>query len=418
VADDDEDFAAMLDASFAEQGKRGVKKLRAGETVKGRIVQIAKEAVFVDVGTRSEGEIERRQLEDRDGQLTVSVGDEVTATVQTGGDRPVLVVSFGRGGMNTAALELAAQAGTPVEGVFQNAVKAGLEVDMGGTRAFCPASQVDTAYVADLSIWEGQRYLFKVLEVRDGGRSVIVSRKAVLMDERAAAGAEVLSNLQPGAEVEGTVTAIKNFGAFVDIGGVEGMVHISELGHGRVATVQDVVSVGEKVSVRVLAIEGERIKLSMRQVGAPPAADAKSEKIVDGTVTNVEGYGVFVSTEAGVGLVPTKELSLAPGADAKRSYPVGKEVRVVLLGTDTSGKLRLSIRRVEDAEARAQYREFRGKQKQKKSGGVGSLGELLKARLGDIEVSDASAATPAAAPAGAPTPTEPAKPKKGKRRRI
>lgn len=405
----------MLDASFADSGKETGKKLRKGQSVKGTVVQIGKDAVFVDVGTRSEGQIDRWELQDRDGNLTVSVGDPIKATVEVGGDRPKLVVALGRGGVDVAALELAAESGTPVEGTFTKAVKAGIEVDLAGTRAFCPASQVDTGYTADLSVWEGQRYQFKVIEVREGGRSVVVSRKAVLADERAAASAEIRAGLEVGAEMDGTVKTIQAYGAFVDLGGVEGLVHISELGHGRVGSVNDVVSVGEKVRVRVIGLEGDRIKLSMRQVGVPAGGgggESKADKILDGKVVKVESFGVFVQTEAGTGLVPTKELDLPPGAAPSRSYPVDKEVRVVVLGQDPGGKLRLSIRRVEDAEARAAYREFRGEQK-KKSGGkgsMGSFGELLAGKLGDLgnavpdqKASDASA--------------KPAKPK-GKRRRM
>jgi small subunit ribosomal protein S1 len=419
MAPEDEDFAAMLDASFAETGKRGVRSVRKGESVEGPVVQIGKDAVFVDIGTRSEGVIDRWELQDRDGNLTVKVGDRVRATVESGGERPKLVVALGRGGLNADALTLALETGSPVEGTFTKAVKAGIEVDLAGVRAFCPASQVDTAYVADLTTWEGQRYRFKVIDVRDGGRSVVVSRKAIMQDEREAASQEVLAQLEVGSEIEGSVSAIQPYGAFIDLGGVEGLVHISELGHGRVDKVEDVVSVGEKVRVRVLEIEGTRIKLSMRQGGGAATGKAEPDKIVDGKVTNVESYGVFVQTEAGTGLVPSKELVLPPGADPKRAYQTGQDVRVLVLGQDAGGKLRLSIRRVEDAEARAAFREFRGAQKKAERKGkknVGSLGELLMSKLGDV-----GADIPDAAPSDEKNQTadaQPAAPRKGKRRRV
>lgn len=435
MAAEEEDFAAMLDASFAASGKRGVRSVRKGQSVEGPVVQIGKDTVFVDIGTRSEGVIDRWELQDRDGQLKVKVGDRIRATVESGGDRPKLVVALGRGGLDADALSLAVETGSPVEGTFTKAVKAGLEVDLAGVRAFCPASQVDTTYVADLATFEGQRYHFKVIDVRDGGRSVVVSRKAILQDQREAASEQVRAQLAVGSEMEGSVTAIQPYGAFVDLGGVEGLVHISELGHGRVERVEDVVSVGEKVRVRVLEIEGPRIKLSMRQGGGAAASRAEPDQIVSGKVTSVETFGVFVQTEAGSGLAATKELVLPPGADPKRAYQVGQEVRVLVLGKDAGGKLRLSIRRVEDAEARAAFREFSGAQskaEKKRGHNVGSLGELLMSKLGDVgdlpagpssapEPGKSQAAASSSSSAGAEGADQPAAAEsrpRGKRRRV
>lgn len=401
MADQDEDFAAMFEASLAETGgKVEAKRLRTGEVVTGNVVSIGKDAVFVDVGTRSEGQIARHELEDKDGELTVQVGDRVRATVAGGGDRPTLVVSLGRG-MDSHGLELAYSSGAPVKGTVQKSVKGGLEIDLSGTRAFCPASQVDRTYIEDLSIFEGQELGFKVIEIRDGGRSVVVSRRALLEAEREAAAAEIMETITEGATVSGTVTSIQSYGAFVDLGGVEGLVHISELGAGRVASVNDVVSVGEQVEVKVLGIEKvegkrgvqQRIKLSMRAAGgggrsgAPP----RGETVLDATVTKVEPFGVFVQTEGGGGLVPNRELDLPPGGDPRRAYPVGKEVKVVSVGADPKGQPRFSIKRVEDAEARAAYEAFSQRQDQggkgKGRGGkksLGSLGDLLKEKLGDL----------------------------------
>lgn len=389
---DDEDFAALYEQSAKQQGPRG-KRLEAGQVVQATVVQIGRDTVFVDVGTRAEGEVDRRELEDDQGRLGVKVGERIRLTVAQGGDRPKLVTRFGAGG-GIETLELAHESGAPIEGTVTKAVKAGLEVQIGKIRAFCPASQVDLNYTADISIFEGQTLRFKVIEIRDGGRSVVVSRKALMQDERASAGRERLASLEVGQVLEGTVQTIQAYGAFVDLGGVEGLVHISELGHGRVSSVGDVVSVGETVQVKILAIEPAsapnqppRISLSLRQASqsaaTPAGAEAKGPQVVDAEVVKVEPYGVIVETANGGGVVPTRELDLPPGGDPRRAYPVGKQVRVVAIGADDKGRARFSMRRVEDAEQRAAYQQFRSKQggEGRDKANVGSLGELLKQKL-------------------------------------
>jgi small subunit ribosomal protein S1 len=387
---DDEDFAALFEQSAKAQGPRG-KPVEAGQVVQATVIQIGRDTVFVDVGTRAEGEVERHELEDENGRLSVKVGDRIKLTVSQAGDRPKLVTRFGAGG-GIETLELALESGAPIEGTVSKAVKGGLEVQIGKLRAFCPASQVDLAYTPDIAIYEGQTLRFKVIEIRDNGRSIVVSRKALMQDERSVAGRERLASLEPGQVVEGTVQTIQSYGAFVDIGGIEGLIHISELGHGRVGSVAEVVSVGETVQVKILAIEPNptpnqppRISLSLRQAtqgGAPAAADAKGPTVVDAEVVKVEPFGVFVETATGAGVVPTRELDLPPGGDPRRAFPVGKQVRVVAIGADDKGRTRYSMRRVEDAEQRANFQQFRSKQGEGKGkGDVGSLGELLKQKL-------------------------------------
>jgi len=387
----DEDFAALFEQSMAGSEGRTETRLQTGDVVEATVVQIGKEAVFVDVGTRAEGEIARYELADDEGRVTVKVGDRIRATVAQGGDRPKLVMRFG-GAAGIAGLETALESGAPVEGTVSKANKGGLEVQIGKIRAFCPASQVHISYTPDISIYEGQTLQFKVIEIRDRGRSVVVSRKALLLAEREVAAAETLQGLSEGQIVRGTVQAIQPYGAFVDLGGVEGLIHISELGHGRVERVDDVVSVGEEIEVKVLSIEqpaegATRISLSLRQASQSGAAGADAagpaKAIVDAEVTKVEAFGVFVETATGGGIVPTRELDLPPGGDPRRAFPVGKQVRVVAIGADDKGRTRFSMRRVEDAEARANYRQFRAKQGGKGKGKdkLGSFGELLKAKL-------------------------------------
>ncbi|WP_181198472.1 30S ribosomal protein S1 [Enhygromyxa salina] len=386
---EDEDFAAMFEQSLAS-GKGGTyKRLSAGDSVEVTVVQIGKDAVFVDAGARAEGEIARYELENEHGEVTVKVGDRLRAIVTEGGDRPKLAMRF-NAGSGLAGLETALEAGAPIEGTVTKAVKAGLEVQIGKIRAFCPASHVHISYTPDISIYEGQTLQFKVLEIRDNGRSVVVSRKALLQEARAVEGRETLAGLSPGQIVDGTVQAIQPYGAFVDLGGIEGLIHISELGHGRVDQVEDVVSVGEQLKVKILTIdhaaEGTtRIGLSLRQATQAPegaeSAGRDAKAVVDAEVVKVEAFGVFVETATGGGIVPTRELDLPPGGDPRRAFPVGKQVRVVPIGTDDKGRTRFSMRRVEDEEARAHFRQHRAKQRKSQGASVGSFGALLKSKL-------------------------------------
>ena len=255
---------------------------------------------------------------------------------------------------------------------------------------------MDLGYIPDLGVFEGQTLSFRVIEVRDGGRSVVLSRKALLADERRLQSESRLSELTPGAIVEGTVQSIQSYGAFIDLGGIEGMIHISELGHGRVSSVGDVLQVGESVQVQVVSVDpatddkGPRVRLSMKALqNAPESVNGSIGKareeiaIVDAQVVKVEPFGVFISTDTGPGVIPSRELALPPGGDPRRSYPIGKELRAVSIGNDSSGRARYSERRVEEAEARLNFHAFRQKESQRDAKGenVGSFGALLEAHF-------------------------------------
>ena len=387
----DESFSALFEAETSGQGGQRT-QLRAGQRIQGTVVAITGDTVFVDVGGRIEAHLARNEVLDKDGEPTVSVGDTIKATVaKAGRGAPILRVALGRGEADTAELELAAESGTPVEGTFSKAVKAGLEVDISGKRAFCPASQVDLQFVKDLETFVGQSHFFKVLEVRDKGRSIVVSRRALLEAERAEKAQELMGRLEVGAELEGIVQSLQSYGAFVDIGGVQGLLHVSQISSARVSSPSDVLSVGEAVKVQVKSIESQadgkppKIGLSMRALeqGGGGAAAASETEVVTATVDKVENYGVLVTTPGGSGLIPTAELDLPPGADPRRRYKVGSEVDVVAMRGNAQGKLRFSVRavaQVEERKAFANFRQSQGGGKKgggKKGGSLGSLGDLL-----------------------------------------
>jgi small subunit ribosomal protein S1 len=387
-----DDFAALLEASYANGTSRAGRRIEVGQVVEGTVIQIAKDSVFLDIGTPGDARIPSGELTNSSGQLTVKLGQRLRATVvDARADGPLLAVSIGRGGaVDVAALESALAGGTTVEGRVTQAVKGGLEVDIAGIRAFCPASQAELGYAAELESFVGRTLEFKVLEIRDDGRSVVVSRRARLSEERRERERDAVERLAPGAELEGTVHAIDRHGAVVDLGGIEGFVHVSELAERRVERIEDVVRVGETVKVRVLSVEespkGLRVRLSMKALKQPgnaqPAAGA--DEVLAAKVINVLGHGVVVETSAGEGLVPVRELALTPGADHRRAYPVGREFNVVLLSRDSgSGKLRFSATGVSAVEERKNYREFSARGPSQTSGGtLGSLGDVLRGKLG------------------------------------
>jgi len=387
--DDFSDFASLLEGA-ASRGRQYV-RLEAGQIVEATVLEITHEWVFVDVGTPQDGRVERMEFK---AQLPKK-GDKLRLTVldpTQEGARLTSALGQGGGNVDASALELAREGGTPVHGEVVRAVKGGLEVKIGDISAFCPASQVELGYAADLQVYVGQSHDFKVLEIRDGGRSVVLSRRAFLQDGARQKESELLATLKPGSDVSGTITSIQRHGALVDLGGATGFLHISELAAHRVERVEDVLKEGEQVAVRVLSIEpgdkGLRIRLSLKQLTEQTIEPPKREEILEGTVSRVLNHGVIVDTEKGSGLVPLKELGLPPGADHRRVYPPGKQFKVVLLNRDSKdGKLRFSAVGVAGVEERRNYKEFSQTQPHSQKG-LGSLGDLFRQKLGLPDASE------------------------------
>jgi small subunit ribosomal protein S1 len=428
------DFASMMQqASGAENGRTST-RLRPGQAVTGSVVQIGHDCVFLDVGTTAEGRIDRRELEDDKGELKVRLGDSLKASVVSIDDvlGPKLTVAFGRGRtrLDEGALEAARDARVAVEGVVGAAVKGGVEVRILGARAFCPASQLGTEFISDLSTLEGQKLEFLVTEVKNGGRDVIVSRKALLLAQQSRQSEDTISQLVVGNDYPAKVVSVQKYGAFVNLGGgVEGLIHISELTHGRVERVEDVLNVGEEITVRLLALQpGEKggapkLRLSLRALAEPAAAEAEPERgeVLEGTVSKVTPFGVFVDTAKGTGLVPTRELGTPRNSDNRRMFPIGKVVSVVLVSKDASRGVTFSMSRVANVEERQNYREFSRAQKshREEASPLGSFGALLRQELklpeplpsatpAQAAPERSSAASPATAPAvGAPRAPDP-----------
>jgi small subunit ribosomal protein S1 len=465
---DTEDFATL----FAREAARPV--LEMGQIVKGRVIQITAESVFVDVGSKGEAWIERAELTDADGKLKVAVGDEVEATVVSTGDEVRLSHKLRQGAQARQALAVAAQTGIPVEGKVAAVIKGGYEVTVGGLRGFCPLSQMDLRRAESADEYVGRVLEFRVTTFSENGRNLVLSRRRLLEERAAEAAEETRKKIAPGAVLSGTVSSLADFGAFIDLGGVQGLVPLSELSHSRASRPADLLRVGDAVTVKVLRVDQEkgRISLSLKALEGDPwgavagrlrerqvvrgravrstefgifvellpgvdgllhvteiprsrqgalreAAAANAEisvliigidrekrrvalalapegsepgqqmqssvevgAVLIGTVERHEPFGVFVRLGPGqTGLVPTAELSMSRGADPRKAFPAGSEMKVLVLAIEEGGRrIRLShaqaLAREEQAETQAYLQ-----QSPKRGDGFGlTLGERVKQR--------------------------------------
>ncbi len=382
MSTDDEDFAAMFEAS--ERDKPKARRPKVGDLVKGKIITVGKDAVFVDLGGKAEGQLERGQVSDSEGKLLVKVGDVIEArVVSDAGGVLSLRTKLGRGPEAKAELAQAHELGIPVEGLVTEVIKGGVSVDVAGVRGFCPASQIDNRFVEDLAGFVGQKLTFKI--TRYEPRNLVLSRRALLEEASEKLAVETRKKLVPGAVLRGKVVGFKPFGAFVDLGGIEGMLHVSELGFTRVDKPEDVLRMGQELDVAVLKIEpgekGERISLSLKALANDPWVDATARLSegarVTGTVTRLQPFGAFVEIAPGVeGLVHISEL----GAGRRINHPkeivsVGQQVEASVLSIDhDKRRLSLSMGASKDASAEDVAAVPRAPQK------LGTLGDLLQKR--------------------------------------
>ncbi len=337
---------------------------RVGARVKGRIVSIAADSVLLDIGARSEAVADAREFRGPDGTLSVNVGDtlelhvvEVAEPLVVAKTAPKSARRKGGGGRRVSleAVRQAKEGGLPVRGKVTSTNSGGWTVDVDGVRAFCPASQADLRRVEDLTPFVGRVLEFLVIEVDESKRRVIVSRRAFLSREQAEQAKAKLAQLTPGQELEGTVSRIEPFGAFVDLGGLEGLVHVSELSHARVAHARDVVAVGDHVRVRVLRVEAAderrpRVALSIRALAPDPWAEAAGKfsagMRVPGVVVRLADFGAFVNLAPGVdGLVHVSQVSDQRVAHVRDVLSPGQAVEVVVLTVEPERKrISLSMR--------------------------------------------------------------------------
>jgi len=363
-----DDFHALLAASEAGEAQR--KRIAVGDVIRGRVIAIGQTTAFVAIGGKGEATIDLAEFRDpASGALTLSVDDQLEATVIDDGRRSGAVVlkrTLGRSGHLPAELEQAMEHRIPVEGLVTGENKGGFDVQIGAVRAFCPGSQIDRRRPGErvpAAQYIGQRFVFRVTKIESGGRNIVVSRRELLEEEAAVLAAQTWEKLQVGAVVQGTVTSIRDFGAFVDLGGVEGLIHISELGYGRVKHPSEVLQVGQMVEAQVLKIEdaqtGRRqVALSLKALAVDPWTTAKERfpigATVRGSVRRLEAFGAFVEITPGLdGLVHISKLALDRRlSHARQAVSIGQEVEVTVLAVDPEAR-RISLSMIEQArEAR------------------------------------------------------------------
>jgi small subunit ribosomal protein S1 len=300
VTEPTEDFAAMFEASIT------AKRIEKGQIVDGTIVAIGPEVVFVDIGGKGEATIELDELKNADGDLEVAVGDRVQAMVTSTSGGVTLSRKLARGAATERQLADAFHTGLPVEGKVERAVKGGYEVRIGRQRAFCPASQIDNART-DPSAHEGRVYEFRIVEYKEGGRNLVVSRRALLEEAQRATADEIRQSIAAGAVITGRVTSVREFGAFVDLGGgIQGLLHVSDMGWSRVSDASQVVKAGDEITVKVLRVDDDKQKISLglKQLTADPWSTVQQTyeigEVRTGRVTRLTDFGAFVELEPGV----------------------------------------------------------------------------------------------------------------------
>ncbi|HEY8517965.1 MAG TPA: S1 RNA-binding domain-containing protein [Candidatus Binatia bacterium] len=334
---------AAAEPSFAEllDGHAPPHTFEVGQTVSGVVIQIGAEDVFLDLGGKGEGHIARAELVDDTGALTVAVGDTVEATVVDVGRELRLSRKLVAGAHAREMLRSAAESGIPVQGKVAAVIKGGFEVTVAGLRAFCPLSQMDLRRIDDQAAYLNQVYDFRVVELSEDGRRIVVSRRKLLEEEARRQAEETRKRVVPGAVLTGHVSSVTAFGAFVDLGGVSGLVHVSEISHQRVDRPADVLQPGQQVTVKVLRVDLQtgKIALSMKELEGDPWATVheklKPRQVVEGRLARVTDFGAFVELLPGVdGLVHVSELPHGSLAKLREAAKARAAISVIVLEID------------------------------------------------------------------------------------
>jgi len=377
-----------------KESEAGTGRLEPGQRVEARIVDIGSDWVFLDLGGKSEGALDKKELLDENGEFPFKVGDTIAAYFLSSRHGEMLFttrITTGEAGRNF--LDHAWGSEIPVEGVVEREIKGGFQVRIAGdTRAFCPYSQMGLRRVEDSSEYVGERMSFMITEYGEGGRNVILSNRAILEAEEREKREALKEELKEGMRITGTVASIQNFGAFIDIGGIQGLLPISEVGWGRVDDIHDVLSVGQQLEAVILSLdwENDRVSLSLKAT-LPDPWERVEERYPAGSshrgvVARLAKFGAFVTLEGGVdGLIHISKL----GGTKRINHPSealeqGQTVEVTVEAVDTE-KRRLSLRPTQEEKGHSEgemadegdYRAYL----QKTPASMGTLGDILKDKL-------------------------------------
>jgi small subunit ribosomal protein S1 len=396
MENNDDNFAEL----FKKDSTKTVRHLKRGQRITATIVGISGDSVFLDTGSKSEGVLNAAELKDSEGNLTVSIGDTVEVYfIQAKSSEQIFTTKIGSGS-SSVHIEEAWRSGIPVEGLVKSEIKGGFEITLGGNvRAFCPYSQMGMRRVEDAgSQYLGSHMSFKVTRYEENGRNIVVSARALIEEERERQKKVLQQSLTEGMTVKGIVTSLRNFGAFVDIGGIDGLIPLSEVGWNRVDDINEHFTIGQEVQVVIKGLDWDknRISLSLKETLADPWETTKNDFPVGSThhgkVARLAQFGAFVTLAPGIdGLIHISKL----GGGRRINHPreaieVGQDIEVTIEGLDHENR-RISLipadyqapEEKEEVE-RKEFKEFQSKHKdQKKSQEIGSLGELLKAKMAE-----------------------------------
>lgn len=394
---DSDSFAAL----FSQSEEKTLRKLSPGQKIKATVVGIDKETVFLDVGTKSEGIVEASEFIDENGELSISPGDQVEVyCLKSGAGGQIFTAKLGSGA-SSAHLEEAYHNSVPVQGFVKAEIKGGFEITLSGNvRGFCPFSQMGLRRVENAAETYLETHMsFLITKFEAGGRNIVLSARLLQEEERQLKKEELQEVLEEGQSIEGTISAIRPFGLFVDIGGIDGLVPISEVGWSRVENLEDTYSVGQQVQavVKGLDWENDRISLSIKETLEDPweaaVKDLSEGKAYVGKVARLAQFGAFVTLAPGVdGLVHISKL----GGGRRINHPkevleAGQNLEVIIEAIDPANK-RISLvpsdyvsLEDEEEKERREYKDYRsnrtGSKKEAAKDSMGSFGALLKSKL-------------------------------------
>ncbi len=320
-----EDMETLIEQSIAEAFET-----TEGDLVTGTVVNVNDSYVFVTLGDKLDAHAEVSEFKDENGNVTVKVGDEITAYVVKKNDvETVISKRYSKANVDKSALKDAFERKIPVTGKVVKIIKGGFQIDVLNARAFCPSSQISLFPLKDQNSVLGQSFDFQIIDYTDKGRNIVVSHRVLAEQEAAEKKASALEQLEIGMVIEGTVTRLTGFGAFIDLGGIEGLAHVSEISWTRIAKPSDALETGQKVQVKIIKLDGEKISLSIKQLTENPVNAAmrelKEDQIVNCRVVKNESFGSFVEIMPGVqGLIPISEM--------RRGKRVNKPSEVVQVG--------------------------------------------------------------------------------------
>jgi small subunit ribosomal protein S1 len=391
--------------SFADLFKEDTitdKSLSPGQKVLATVVDVSQDSIFLDVGGKSEGFMDRKELEDDTGTVSVKTGDTLEVyLLSTAKNEMLFTTKIGGGSSSRAHLEEAYRSNIPLEGLVKKEIKGGFEITVAGNvRTFCPYSQMDLKRITDPEKYIGQHMLFKITQFAEDGRNIVLSRRIILEEEREKKLEDLKEELQEGMTVRGKIASIKNFGAFVDIDGIEGLIPISEIGWSRTENIHDVLSEGQDVEVVILKLdwENERFSFSLKQALPDPWLDIAQKFPVGsfhtGKIVRLAKFGAFVNLAAGIdGLIHISKIAGGRRINhPKEVVEEGQTVDVKIEDIDqVQNRISLSLagemaeEETTDKE-KEDVRQYMATQEKTDAGeSLGTLGEILKAKLKEKE---------------------------------